>query len=119
VPPHIRADIKHHLDVHTGKGADALLFTSPTGRCHLSDDTLRNAMAPTLERIGKQAMVIHDMRHTAGTLAARCGNLVETMARLGHSTVRASMIYQQVVSGRDAEVADALSELAQVPRSTA
>jgi hypothetical protein len=34
------------------------------------------------------------------------------MARLGHSTVKASLIYQQIVSGRDAEVAEALSALA-------
>ena len=34
------------------------------------------------------------------------------MQRLGHSTVKASLIYQQVVSGRDAEIAAALSELA-------
>ncbi len=114
VPPHIRTDLKHHLDVHTGKADDALLFTPASGRCHLSDDTVRNAMAPVLARIGKPDMVIHDLRHFAGTQAARCGNLVETMGRLGHSTVRASMIYQQIVDGRDAQVADALSELASV-----
>lgn len=113
VPPHIRADIKHHLDVHTAPGADALLFTATTGRCHLSDDTIRNAMTPILARIGKPGLVIHDLRHFCGSQTARCGNLVETMSRLGHSTVRASMIYQQLVDGRDAAVADALSELAQ------
>jgi hypothetical protein len=35
------------------------------------------------------------------------------MGRLGHSTVQASLIYQQIVSGRDAEVAEALSKLAE------
>jgi hypothetical protein len=34
------------------------------------------------------------------------------MGRLGHSTVKASLIYQQIVSGRDAEVVEALSGLA-------
>jgi hypothetical protein len=47
------------------------------------------------------------------TQTARAGNLVETMGRLGHSTVAASLIYQQIVSGRDAAVAEALSQLAQ------
>ena len=65
IPPHIRADVKHHLDVHTGTAADALLFANPTGRCHLGDDAIRNAMAPTLARIGKPTMVIHDLRHLA------------------------------------------------------
>jgi hypothetical protein len=45
-------------------------------------------------------------------MTARVGNLAESMQRLGHSTVRASLLYQQVVSGRDAEVAAALSALA-------
>jgi len=34
------------------------------------------------------------------------------MSRLGHRTVKASLIYQSVVSGRDAEIAAALSQLA-------
>ena len=48
-------------------------------------------------------------------MSARVGNLVETMNRLGHSTAKASLIYQQMVSGRDAELADALSKLATKP----
>ena len=40
------------------------------------------------------------------------GNLVETMARLGHSAVKANLTYQQMVNGRDVEVAEALSALA-------
>ena len=32
--------------------------------------------------------------------------------RLGHSTVKASLIYQGIVNGRDAEIAAALSALA-------
>jgi hypothetical protein len=51
--------------------------------------------------------------HFCGTRSALCGNLVEVMNRLGHSTVKASLIYQQMVNGRDAEVAVALSELAE------
>jgi hypothetical protein len=34
------------------------------------------------------------------------------MQRLGHSTPKASLIYQQVVSGRDRELAKGLSRLA-------
>jgi integrase len=112
VPPHIRADIASHLERFVGAGDDALLFASTTGKCHLSDDTVRGAMQPTLDAIGKPTMVIHDLRHFAGSMTARVGNLVETQKRLGHTTVRASMIYQQVVDGRDSAVAEALSGLA-------
>ncbi|HTH84846.1 hypothetical protein [Mycobacterium sp.] len=55
---------------------------------------------------------MHDLRHFVGTQTARVGNLRETMERLGHRTPKASLIYQQIVNGRNAEVADALSMLA-------
>ena len=113
VPPHIRADIKHHLDTHTGADAEALLFTPPRSGCHLSDRTFRYYFTPALAQIGRTGVRIHDLRHFAGTQAARVGNLVETMNHLGHSTVAASLRYQHMVSGRDVEIADALSALAE------
>lgn len=112
VPPHIRDDIQHHLDTFVGDADDALLFPAARG-AHLNDRTFRREYyAAAIDAIGKPDMTIHDLRHFAGTQAARVGNLVETMGRLGHSTVKASLIYQQIVSGRDAEVAAALSQLA-------
>jgi integrase len=113
VPPHIRDDLRRHLARFVGADADALLFPHPAGKCHLSDDAIRAAMAPTLAAIGKPGMVIHDLRHFCGTMTARVANLAETKSRLGHSTTRASMIYQQVVDGRDAAVAADLSKLAE------
>jgi integrase len=113
IPPHIRADLKHHLEVFVGADADALVFPALRDGCHMNDSVFAKHLAPALKSVGiTQVVRIHDLRHFAGTQAARCGNLVETMARLGHSTPRASMIYQQVASGRDRQVADALSELA-------
>jgi integrase len=112
VPPHIRADLKHHLDVHVSKAADALLFPALRDGCHLNDSVFAKHFAPALKTVGREGVRIHDLRHFAGTQAARVGNLVETMGRLGHSTVTASLRYQHMVSGRDAEVAAALSELA-------
>ena len=111
VPPHIRDDLLHHLATHVGKDPSALLFPAVRG-CHLNDRVFRDYLAPALKTIGREDMRIHDLRHFAGTQAARVGNLPETMARLGHSTPKASMIYQGIASGRDEEVAKALSRLA-------
>lgn len=112
VPPHMRTDLKHHLDAHTAKGADALLFPNNSGD-HLNDTVFRRfTFRPALKVIGREGVRVHDLRHFQGTQVARCGSLAESMARLGHSTVRASLIYQSVVSGRDAEIAAALSVLA-------
>jgi integrase len=113
VPPHIRADLKHHLEVFVSKDADALLFSAMRGGCHLDDWAFaKSVFSPALKTVGREGVRIHDLRHFAGTQTARVGNLVETMSRLGHSTVKASLTYQAMVSGRDAEVAAALSVLA-------
>jgi integrase len=111
IPSHIRADVKHHLDRYVLKEADAQLFTAPKS-CHYSDRLARESLKNAAKTVGAANIRLHDLRHFAGTQAARVGNLVETMQRLGHSTVKASLIYQSVVSGRDAEIAAGLSELA-------
>lgn len=113
VPPHIRADIEEHLANHVGEKPNSLLFPPTRGRCHLNDQAFREqSWDAALAKIGRQGVRFHDLRHFAGTMASRVGSLVETMARLGHSTVDASLLYQQMVSGRDREVAEALSRLA-------
>lgn len=111
VPPHIRADIQHHLDVYVGADPDALLFTPVRGGCHVSDRVVRDAFR--LACVGVRTGIrLHDMRHFSGHQTARVANLPETMSRLGHSTSTASLRYQGQVSGRAVEIADALSDLA-------
>jgi hypothetical protein len=48
-PPHIRADLKHHLDVFVCKDAESQLFPAQRGGCHLNDRLFRvaTASAPT------------------------------------------------------------------------
>ena len=119
VPPHIRPDIEAHLKAHVANDAEALLFPAPRSGCHLDDKTFRGHFNTALKAVGREGVRVHDLRHFAGTQAARVGSLVETMGRLGHSTVSASLLYQQRVSGRDAEIAAALSKLAESPSETA
>lgn len=112
IPPHIRQDIKSHLAQHVSSEPDALLFVPARGGCHLNDRVFnKDVFKPAAKTIGREDMTAHDLRHFAGTMTAQVGNLVETMARLRHSTHKASLIYQQQVSGRDIAVADALSAL--------
>lgn len=110
VPPHIRDDLREHLaSKNVGAAKDALLFPAARGG-HMNDRTFsREYFAKALKSIGREKVRVHDLRHFAGTQTARVGNLVETMNRLGHSTVKASLTYQAMVSGRDHEVAAALS----------
>ena len=61
----------------------------------------------------------HDLRHTGGTLAATTGaTLKELMARLGHSSPRAAMIYQHATRDRDQAIAQALGTLVRKARKT-
>ncbi len=69
VPPHIRDDLQHHLDVYVGKGPTAQLFPAARG-CHLNDRVFRDYLAPALKAIGRGGMRIHDLRHFAGTRRA-------------------------------------------------
>ncbi|OBB15866.1 hypothetical protein A5662_06475 [Mycobacteriaceae bacterium 1482268.1] len=112
VPPHIRADLKHHLDVFCEKDRDALVFAPARGGCHLKNKVFRDAIGPAKCRRSWMRSSSRPISCSAGPMASRVGLLRETMARLGHSTVKASLIYQGLVSDRDAEVAAALSELA-------
>ena len=114
VPPHIRSAVQHHLDTYVSAGDDALLFTPARGGCHVNDKVFADSyFKPALAAIGCEGVRIHDLRHFSGSQTARVANLPETMARLGHSTAKASLMYQQQVSGRDVEIAVALSKLAE------
>jgi Phage integrase family len=54
---------------------------------------------------------VHDLRHHAATETARSGATTkELMARIGHSTPRAALIYQHATEERDRAVADYLDE---------
>jgi integrase len=67
VPPHIRDDIKAHLDSFVADDPESLLFPPIRGGCHLSDKVIRDALAPVFESLGLQHVRIHDLRHFAGT----------------------------------------------------
>lgn len=114
IPPHIRADVKAHLDAHTKPESNALLFVPSRGGCHLDNKTFADSyLKPALKSIGRGSATHHHLRHFAGTMTARVGGSVsETMARLGHSTSRASLMYQAAVDERQAVIAEALSALA-------
>jgi integrase len=62
---------------------------------------------------GRRA-ALHDLRHTAATLAVAAGaSTRELMVRMGHSSSAAALRYQHVMAGRDAAIAAALDELVQ------
>lgn len=113
VPPHIRPMIKAHLKAHVDRAPDALLFRGEDGVEHLRDDQYRVHWVKARQAIGKPKLRVHDLRHVGAVLAAQSGaTTAELMHRLGHTTPAMSLRYQHVGEGRDALIADRLSELA-------
>jgi integrase len=115
IPPHLLPALRAHLSSHVTGGKDALLFPAAgdPGR-HLAPASLYRVFYPAREAAGRPDARWHDLRHTGAVLAAQTGaTLAELMGRLGHSTPAAALRYQHAAQGRDAQIAAALSKLAE------
>ena len=112
VPPHIVADLDAHLARYTGPDPDALVFTEPRGG-PLRLYTVERAWRRARQAAGVPHLRLHDLRHTGNTLAAATvASTKELMARMGHASAQAALIYQHATAERDRAIADALSDLA-------
>jgi integrase len=110
IPPHLLPDLRAHLEDH--RNHPTLVFTTGLGG-PLSRGGFRSTWVKARERAGLPAFRFHDLRHTGNTLAATTGaSTKELMARMGHASMRAALIYQHATAERDQEIAAALSELA-------
>jgi integrase len=91
-----------------------LLFPAAHTDTHMRPATLARVFYPASEAAGRPDLRFHDLRHTGAVLAATTGaTLADLMARLGHSTPSAAMKCQHSAKGRDAQLAAAMSELAE------
>jgi integrase len=64
------------------------------------------------ESAGLTGIHFHDLRHTGNHIAAATGaSLRELMGRMGHSTTRASLIYQHRTAERDRLIASVMSDI--------
>jgi len=109
LPPHIVPDVEEHLKALR---PNDLLFPHPTAGGHYRDDQYRVPFKRAAAEIGREGLRVHDLRHTAATLATVAGGgLTDVMNRLGHSTTVAALRYQHLVAERDQELAERLSSL--------
>ena len=59
--------------------------------------------------IGAEGLHFHDLRHTGKAFAAATGaGLRDLMARMGHDSERAAIIYQQAARGADEAITEAM-----------
>lgn len=112
-PELIAAEVRWHLTCFARNGGDGLVFTGPTGSPLRRGNFRRRIWLPALKKAAVPALHFHDLRHTGNTLTAHAGaNLRELMARMGHSSTRAAMVYLHSTDERQREIADALGTLA-------
>jgi integrase len=93
-------------------GANAFVFTGPTGAA-IRRGNLNKLLRwpPTVAAMGVPGLHFHDLRHTGNTIAARTGaSLRDLMARMGHDSSDAAMIYQHATSAADRAIADAVDK---------
>ena len=68
---------------------------------------------PALAAVGLEGVHLHDLRHTGNQLTANAGaNLKELMARMGHDSERAALIYLHSTAERQRALADAVGDAA-------
>jgi len=109
LPSTARDMLRIHVDTNVDPDADALVFTTVTGR-----PLLNRYFAPYWQRAKSDAGVdptvrFHDLRHLAGTTAASAGaSLREIMARMGHVSSDAALRYLKASEQRDSEIASAI-----------
>lgn len=113
IPPHLIPMLREHRDRMPLRGPDALMFPASDGVSHIAPSSLYRVYFRARAAAGRPDLRWHDLRHTGATFAAQAGaTLAELMARLGHSTPQAALIYQHAAKGRDAEIAAEISRRA-------
>jgi integrase len=114
LPAALKKDIGWHLDHIAQPGPMGRLFIGPQGGIPRRRNFNRVWRA-AVKKAGIPADVdlhLHDLRHTGSTWSAQSGaTLKELMARIGHSSTRAAMVYQHATRERDQAIAKALDAL--------
>jgi len=109
IPPHVIPILVEHQRTYAGPE----FFNVGLDGRRARGDTVYQAFVRARNEVGID-MTFHDLRHTGQTMAAAAGaNLADLMRRLGHSSSVAALRYLHAVEGRDKEIAQNLSRMAQ------
>jgi integrase len=108
LPRFLRPILVDHLVDYAGTEPSSLLFCTASSR-PLARSNWTSTFARARSQVGLDAIHFHDLRHAAVTAAVQSGaSLKDTMARLGHASPRAALIYEHTARDRDEAIAEAL-----------
>ena len=110
-PELIVPDLREHLDWLPSSAV--LVFASSTGSPLSHSNFRQRIWLPALAAVGLEGVHLHDLRHTGNQLTANAGaNPRELMARMGHDSERAALVYLHSSRERQRALADAVGEAA-------
>jgi integrase len=110
IPSSIIPALREHLSLFVGPEAEALIFPGiKGGPLRRSNFNKLAAWPHTVRAIGAAGLHFHDLRHTGNHFAAASGaSLKDLMARMGHDSERAAIIYQHEARGADLAITSAI-----------
>jgi integrase len=111
LPPQLVPELEAHIERWTTDDPDDLLFTDEDGE-PLTRRLWNLRWAVARKQAGLEHLHFHDLRHTGNTIAAATGaSTKELMARMGHSSALAALIYQHATRDRDVAIAHAIGDI--------
>ena len=110
IPAAIVPDLNAHLAIYVKDEPGALVFPGAKGGpIRRGNFNKMSAWPQAVAAIGMPGLHFHDLRHTGNQFAANSGaGLRDLMARMGHDSERAAMIYQHEARGADKAITDAI-----------
>ena len=110
IPAAIIPALREHLSVFVRPEPGALIFPGVQGGpLRRSNFNKMSAWPYAVRSVGAAGLHVHDLRHTGNTFAASGGaGIRDLMARMGHDSERAAMIYQHEARGADKTITSAI-----------
>jgi integrase len=112
LPASVVQDLAAHMESWSGEGPDGLVFTIPSGRPVRRGNFNKDvSWRSTVTAMGRPGLHFHDLRHTGNTLAAVAGvSTRDLMARMGHDSLQAALVYQHATQSVDERIAPSLED---------
>jgi integrase len=119
IPQAIIPLLREHLAMFVKADPGALFFPGVMGGpLRRGNFNRMSAWPQAVKAIGAEGLHFHDLRHTGNIFAASSGaGLRDLMARMGHDSERAAMIYQHEARGADRAITDAIDTPVQAERA--
>ena len=110
IPKAIIPVLEQHMSQFVGAEPSALLFCGIQGGPWSRSNFNKMSGWPSAVRsIGAEGLHFHDLRHTGNTFASSGGaGIKDLMARMGHDSERAALIYQHEARGADKMITDTI-----------